>query len=126
MLCEQVENVHVLEIFKFDGNTISLFTAEQLSGNTVDFRIFQAYRTHSEQWVDLLILRDGGSRCQIKRLSDAPTLMATIIKMITENPEMGKSQIILDKLVREGKNVGVIDERDEINFGMLNYIFSQN
>jgi len=52
--------------------------------------------------------------------------MATIIKMITENPEMGKSQIILDKLVREGKNVGVIDERDEINFGMLNYIFSQN
>ena len=52
--------------------------------------------------------------------------MDTIIKMSMENPEMGKSQIILDKLVREGKNAEIIDERDEINFGMLNYLFSQN
>ena len=44
--------------------------------------------------------------------------------MATENPDMGKSQIILDKLVREGKNAEIIDERDEINFGMLNYLFS--
>ena len=124
MICEQVENVFVLELFTFDGNSMNLFTAEQLTGNPVDFRVQQAYRTHSEQWIDLLVLRDGGSRLQIKRLSNTPTLIPTIIKMATENPEMGKSQIILDKLVREGKNAELIDERDEINYGMLNYLFS--